>query len=78
MPYDPSLDEKIFSKSWETDLERITVIVYSYNKGRKKLQLTRETKNPQDEFRYSKLGRLAKEELEGILPLMQEALQYLD
>lgn len=78
MPYDPNLDEKLFSKSWETEFERITVSVFSYNNGAKKLQLNRENKDPQGEFRFAKLGRLAKEEVEAILPLMQEALKSMD
>ena len=42
MPYDSNLDECLFSKSWETESERLTASVYSYNKGQKKLQITRE------------------------------------
>ena len=53
MPYDPNLDEKMFSKSWETEFERITVSVFSYNNGAKKLQLNRENKDPQGEFRFA-------------------------
>jgi len=77
MPYDSSLDERLFSKSWEIESERLTVSVYSYNKGPKKLQITRENKNNQGEFRFTKLGRLSKEEIEAILPLIQEALPQL-
>lgn len=77
MPYNPELDESLFSKSWETESERLTVSVYSYNKGVKKLQITREAKNNEDEFRFAKLGRLTKEEVEAILPLIQEALNYM-
>ena len=77
MPYDKSLDECLFSKSWETEFERLTVSIYSYNKGVKKLQITRENKDAQGGFRYAKLGRMTKEEAEGIIPLMQEAVQGL-
>jgi len=76
--YDPNLDERIFSKTWESELERLTISVYSYNKGTKKLQIARENMSSQGEFRYAKMGRLTKEELENILPLMQEALQNMD
>lgn len=78
MPYDASLDERMFSKSYETDRERITVSVYSYNKGQKKLQITRENKDKNDEFRFTKLGRINKEEITAILPLIQEALKAMD
>ena len=78
MPYDAGLDEKIFSKEWEKDGIRIVVSVYSYNKGTKKVQISRETMNAEGEYRFGKLGRLAKEELEGILPLLKEAQGKLD
>ena len=74
MPYDSSLDENLFSKPYETDLGRITVSVYSYNKGPKKLQITRENRNMEGELRFTKLGRLTKEEITAILPFIQEAV----
>jgi len=74
MPYDNSLDEKLFSSPLECDGTKITVSVYSYNKGAKKLQISRENQNNEGEYRFSKLGRLTKEEAEGILPKIQEAL----
>ncbi len=77
MPYDPSLDEKVFSKSWEFEGNRVTVTVYSYNKGQKKVQIGRETQNAEGEYRFGKLGRLTKEELEGILPFLKEAADHL-
>lgn len=75
MPYDASLDEKLFSKAWESEDARIVVSVYSYNKGLKKVQISRETVNAEGEYRFGKLGRLTKEELEGILPLLNEAVK---
>jgi len=78
MPYDSSLDECLFSKSWETDSDRLTVSIYSYNQGTKKLQISREGRNAQGELRYAKLGRMNKEEIEAILPLIQEAIQNMD
>ncbi|MDP8233241.1 MAG: hypothetical protein P9M06_00335 [Candidatus Saelkia tenebricola] len=76
--YDPTLDESLFSAVWETDVERLTVSVYSYNKGTKKLQISRESQGPSGELRFAKLGRITKEEVEGILPLMQEALSHME
>ncbi len=76
MPYDSTLDNKLYSKSIETELSRLTVSVYSYNEGAKKLQISRENK-AQEDYRFSKLGRLSKEEAEGILPLMQEAIKEM-
>ena len=78
MPYESSLDENLYSKSWENDSQRLTVSVYSYNKGAKKLQISRENKDPEGDFRFAKLGRMSKQEIEVILPLIQEALNYMD
>ena len=73
MPYDSSLDEQLFARSFDTEGGRITVSVYSYNNGVKKLQIVRENRDPEGAFRFAKMGRLTKSEVEGILPLMQEA-----
>jgi len=77
MPYDSSLDEKLFSKSWEGETDRLTVSVYSYNNGPKKLQITRENKDRQGDYRFVKMGRLSKEEIQAILPYVQEALESM-
>ncbi|MDD4293881.1 MAG: hypothetical protein PHP69_00025 [Candidatus Omnitrophica bacterium] len=74
MPYDRNLDECLFVQNYETDAERITVSVYSYNNGPKKLQITRENKDAQGNFRFTKLGRVTKEEITSILPLINEAI----
>lgn len=78
MPYDSALDAKLFTKSWEGGSDRLTVSVYSYNNGPKKLQISREGINTQGEMRFAKLGRLSKEEISAILPLIQEALPSMD
>lgn len=78
MPYDSSLDAKLFSKIWETEDVRLVVSVFSYNGGAKKLQISRENKDAEGEYRFSKLGRLTQEELKGILPLLQEAVGQMD
>ena len=77
MPYESSLDEQLFSKPWESGGTRITVSVYSYNKGTKKIQIVRENSDPSGNFRFTKLGRMSKEEIEGILPLIQESLTHM-
>jgi hypothetical protein len=78
MPYDSNLDECLFTKSWETDSDRLSVSIYSYNQGTKKVQLNRERKNKDGELKFAKLGRLTREEMEAILPLIQEALTQMD
>jgi len=73
MPYDASLDKKLFTKCYENEGMKISVSVYSYNNGLKKVQIQRESVGPEGEPRFAKLGRLTKEELEAILPFLQEA-----
>ncbi len=77
MPYDSSLDAQVFTRFWENDSGKIVVSVYSYNNGAKKIQIVREIKDKNGEYAFAKLGRLNKEEAEGILPLIQEALKSM-
>ncbi len=77
MPYDSSLDKQLFVKSWEGDGTKINVSVYSYNNGPKKLQISRENLDAEGQPRFSKLGRLAKEEIQAILPFLEEAVTQL-
>jgi len=78
MPYNSSLDESLFSKSQESETGRLTVSVYAYNKGAKKLQISRENRDSEGGFMFAKLGRMTKSEIEPILPLIQEALKHMD
>jgi len=73
MAYDTNLDEQLFSKTFDTEGGKLTVSVYSYNNGAKKLQITRENRDPEGNLRFVKMGRLTKNEVESILPLIQEA-----
>jgi hypothetical protein len=77
MAYDSSLDEKVFSKSWDGNGSRLIVGVYSYNKGAKKVQISRELMAEEGRSSFAKLGRLTREELEAILPLLREALNAM-
>lgn len=77
MAYEASLDEQVFAKAWENDAGRLVVGVYSYNGGPRKVQIRREPKEEAGRPSFAKLGRLTKEELQGILPLLQEALDHL-
>ena len=75
--YDSNLDQKLFSKAWEQDGVRLTVSVFSYNKGTQKLQVSRENVDEEGNARFSKLGRMTQGELEGVLPYMKEALEFM-
>ena len=74
MPYDKSLDQELYKDAKEFEETRITVGVFSYNGGEKKLQITRENKTPQEEWRFAKLGRVTKSEIQEILPLISAAI----
>jgi len=77
MPYDSSLDDQIFAKEREVENGKIVVSDYSYNNGPKKIQIIREIKDREGKFNFAKLGRMSKDELQGILPLIQEALTIM-
>jgi hypothetical protein len=77
--FDKSLDKELFGKEAEFETTKIRVSVMSYNEGRQKIQISRENLNPEDgEWRWSKLGRMTKEEAEKVVPLLQEAIQFMD
>jgi len=78
MPYDNSLDEQLFAKSHDTDNGRLTVSIYSYNGGQKKIQISRETKDKQENLKFAKLGRVSKDELESLMPILTEALSNMN
>ena len=71
--YDKNLDKQLFAQSVELDKGKITVSVFAYNEGTPKLQITRENKTAAGEYQFAKLGRMSKEELEAIMPLIEKA-----
>ena len=77
MPYDQSLDEATFKETKEFEDSRITVGVFSYNGGTKKLQLSRENQNQNEEWRFAKLGRMTKDEAQEVIPIMAKAIETM-
>ena len=77
MPYNKSLDIDIFKDVKEFEDTRITVGVFSYNGGEKKLQISRENKNATEEWRFAKLGRMNKAEIQEILPSISSAIENM-
>ena len=77
MPYDQSLDVATFKETKEFGETRITVGVYSYNEGPKKLQLSRENMNANEEWRFAKLGRMTKEEAKEVTPIIMKAIEQM-
>ena len=78
MPYNQDLDKSSFSKAAESETGRLTVSVYSYNNGPKKLQISRENRDGEGELRFAKLGRMTKDEIQAILPAIQEAVTKME
>lgn len=74
MPYDPSMDECLFKKTLETEQGRLNVCIYSYNNGPQKLQIARENKDREGEYKFAKLGRITKDEAVSLIPAIQEAI----
>ncbi len=77
MPYDKSLDVDVFKEVKEFEGSRITIGVFSYNNGEKKLQLGRENQDASGEWRFSKLGRMTKVEVQAVVPVMLKAVESM-
>lgn len=77
MPYDQSLDAEVFKAVKEFGPTRVTVAVYSYNNGPKKLQIVRENSNADGQWIYAKLGRMNKEEAQEIVPIILKAIESM-
>ncbi len=71
--FDKSLDKEMFSESVTVGRSKLTVAIFAYNNGTPKLQLSRENVGAEGDANFAKLGRLTKEELEAILPLVEKA-----
>ncbi|NTV29268.1 MAG: hypothetical protein HGA80_04220 [Candidatus Omnitrophica bacterium] len=77
MPYEKSLDVEVFKEVKELDGTRITIGVFSYNGGEKKLQVGRENQDASGEWRFSKLGRMTKPEAQAVIPVMMKAVESM-
>ena len=75
--FDKNLDKELFSEPLEFERSRITVAVFSYNNGTPKLQISRENKTAAGEYTFAKLGRMNKEEVIAVMPLMEKAKKFL-
>jgi hypothetical protein len=75
--FNKSLDKQMFSESVELGNSRMTIAVFSYNNGVPKVQITRENKTAGGEYSFAKLGRMSKDELTTIMPLLQNALDSI-
>ena len=77
MPYEKTLDLETFKEVREFGNTRISVGVFSYNGGEKKLQISRENKDQNEEWRFAKMGRLSKPEVKEVLPILMKAIENM-
>ena len=77
MAFDKNLDKSLFSETISFETTRITVGVFSYNDGEKKLQISRENMSQDGEWSFAKLGRLFKDEVEKVMSVMEKALEHM-
>ena len=77
MPYEKTLDVESFKEVREFGDTRISIGIFSYNGGIKKMQVSRENKNQNEDWQFAKLGRMTKEEAREIVPLMMKALENM-
>lgn len=74
--FDKALDKELFKETVVVGDNKLTVGLYSYNEGAKKIQISRSRKNENSEYGWSfaKLGRMTVEEAEAILPVIEKAI----
>ena len=75
--FDKNLDKELFLETINFETTRISVGVFSYNDGEKKLQISRENLNQNGEWSFAKLGRMFKDEVEKVVPVMEKALKHM-
>lgn len=75
MPFDASLDKELYKTEKDFGNTKIIVSVMSYNEGRPKIQLSRLNKS-NDDWTFSKLGRLSVEEANEVFLMIQEAIKH--
>jgi len=78
MPYDKNLDVELFAEEHSFEGTQVTVGVYQYNNGEKKVQIGRKNSNKDGDLNFAKLGRMRKEELTAVLPSLKKALEHMD
>ncbi len=78
MAFDKSLDKEVFGEEKEFEVTKLRVSVFSYNDGTPKLQISRKNKNMESgDWIFAKLGRMTKEEVEAIKPLIEKAIEKM-
>ncbi len=70
-------EDGLFTRVWQSGTQRLIISVYICEDGGTRLQISRESKSIEGDFRLAKLGRFSKKEAEGIIPIIQEALSIM-
>ncbi len=77
--FDKSLDKEIYGKDISFETTKIRVSLMSYNEAKPKVQISRENLNNESgEWRWSKLGRMTKDETIAIIPVLEEAVKKIE
>ncbi len=77
--FDERLEKKIFSKTLGSSFAPIEISVRSYKGASPKLHLSRvkEETRRRRSSKMIKLGKFTKKELEGLLPIIEEAMHHM-
>ena len=76
--YEAEKDKELYTEAVEVGDTRLIVAVRAYNEGQPKLQISRLNKlTKTQEWMYTRLGRLTKQEFEHIWPLLEKARAFL-
>ncbi|KKN44344.1 hypothetical protein LCGC14_0694460 [marine sediment metagenome] len=77
MAYEKDKDKVLFEKTADCGMFNIIVAVYSYNEGEKKVQISRQRLQDKGEPQFAKLGRMSLGELDEVMPLVKEAMDFI-
>lgn len=77
MAYEKDKDKLVWEEVKEFEDTKVGVGVYKYADLPLKIQISRQNKD-KGGWVFSKLGRLSKEELTAIMPLLKEALEKVE
>lgn len=76
MAYEKDKDKKLFEKEADFGKHSIVVAVYQYEDGEPKLQLNKKVFSESGSM-FTKIGRLSIDELNQVLPLIEEAKKFM-
>lgn len=75
--YNKELDKEIGKEEVEIGNKRLTARIMQYNEGQKKLQIGQEYKDKDGEWKFTKIGRMTKEEAEALIEIAEKSIKSL-